>query len=60
MNWPEQKVVARLTAQYATKLKQAFKSAIDGDAIARSWAETHPAGGSVYRKWLEIGHWHTL
>jgi ADP-ribosyltransferase exoenzyme/Phage Mu protein F like protein len=47
MNWPEQKVVARLTAQYATKIKQAFKSAIDGDAIARSWAETHPAGGSV-------------
>jgi hypothetical protein len=47
MNWPEQKVVARLTAQYATKIRQAFKSAIDGDAIARSWAETHPAGGSV-------------
>jgi hypothetical protein len=47
MNWPEQKVVARLTAQYATKIRQAFKFAIDGDAIARSWAETHPAGGSV-------------
>ena len=47
MNWPEQKVVVRLTAQRATKIKQAFKSAIDGDAIAQAWAETHPAGGSV-------------
>jgi hypothetical protein len=47
MNWPEQSVVVRLTAKYATKIRKAFKSAIDGDAIARSWAETHPAGGSV-------------
>jgi len=47
MNWPEQKVVVRLTAQHATKIRQAFKSAIDGDAIAQSWAETHPTGGLV-------------
>ena len=47
MNWPEEKVVVRLGAQLATKIRKAFKSAIDGDAIARSWAQTHPAGGSV-------------
>jgi hypothetical protein len=47
MNWPEQKVVVRLTTKRATNIKQAFKSAIDGDAIAQAWAETHPAGGSV-------------
>lgn len=47
MNWPEQKVVVRLQAQHATRIRQAFKSAIDGDAIAQAWAETHPAGGSV-------------
>jgi hypothetical protein len=47
MNWPEQKVVVRLTAQLATKVRQAFKSAMDGDAIAQSWADTHPVGGSV-------------
>jgi hypothetical protein len=42
MNWPEQKVVVRLIAQHATKIRKAFKSALDGDAIAKAWAETHP------------------
>ena len=47
MNFPEQKATVRLIAQEATRIRKAFKLAIDGDAIARSWAETHPAGGSV-------------
>ena len=47
MNWPEQKVVVRLQAQHATKIRQAFKSAIDGDAVAQAWVDTHPAGGPV-------------
>lgn len=47
MNWPDEKVVVRLGAQLATKIRKAFKSAIDGDAIAQAWVETHPAGGSV-------------
>lgn len=47
MNWPEQVAVVRLTAKRATNIRKAFKSAIDGDAIAQAWAETHPAGGSV-------------
>jgi hypothetical protein len=47
MNFPEQKATVRLIAQEATRIRKAFKLAINGDAIARSWAETHPAGGSV-------------
>ena len=47
MNFPEQKAAVRLIAKQATRIRKAFKLAIDGDAIARSWAETHPAGGSI-------------
>jgi len=47
MKWPEKQVVVRVTTKNATRIRKAFKSAINGDAIARSWAETHPAGGSV-------------
>ena len=47
MSFPEQKATVRLIAQQATRIRKAFKLAIDGDAIAQSWAETHPAGGSV-------------
>lgn len=47
MNFPETKASVRLIAQQATRIRKAFKLAIDGDAIAQSWAETHPAGGSV-------------
>ena len=47
MNWPEKATVVRTIAKNATRIRKAFKSAIDGDAIAQSWAETHPAGGSV-------------
>jgi hypothetical protein len=47
MKWPDQRVVVRLNATNATRIRKAFNSAMDGDAIAQSWAETHPAGGSV-------------
>ena len=47
MSFPETKATVRLIAQQATRIRKAFKLAIDGDAIALSWAETHPAGGSV-------------
>ena len=47
MNWPEKTTVVRTIAKNATRIRKAFKSAIDGDAIAQSWAESHPAGGSV-------------
>jgi hypothetical protein len=47
MKWPEHTVVVRLQAKHATKIRKAFKSAIDGDAVAQAWVETHPAGGSV-------------
>lgn len=47
MNWPEKATVVRTTTKNATRIRKAFKSAIDGDAIAQSWVETHPAGGSV-------------
>jgi hypothetical protein len=58
MNWPEKATVVRITAKHATKIRKAFKSAIDGDAIAQAWAETHPAGGSVSpqmaRDWANV------
>lgn len=47
MNWAEKRAQAKLIAKNATKVRKAFKASINGDAIAQSWAETHPAGGSV-------------
>jgi len=47
MKWPEKQTVVRVVAHNATRIRKAFKSAIDGDAIVQSWTETHPAGGSV-------------
>lgn len=58
MNWPQQTVVVRLTAKHATKIRKAFKSSLNGDAIAQQWVETHPAGGSVSpqtaRDWAQV------
>jgi hypothetical protein len=58
MNWPEKATVVRTTTKNATRIRKAFKSAIDGDAIAQSWVETHPAGGSVSpqtaRDWANV------
>jgi hypothetical protein len=57
MNFPMQKATVRLIALEATRIRKAFKIAIDGDAIAQAWAETHPAGGSVSpqtaRDWVQ-------
>ena len=47
MKWPSEAAKVRLIAKNANKVRKAFKASIDGDAIAQSWAETHPAGGSV-------------
>lgn len=47
MNWPQEAVVVRVMALNATRIRKAFKSAINGDALAQAWANTHPAGGSV-------------
>lgn len=45
--WPERAKVVELTAKHATNIRKAFDASMDGDAITRSWLETHPAGGSV-------------
>lgn len=47
MKWPDRATQVRLTAKHATKIRKAFKASVNGDAIAQSWVETHPAGGSV-------------
>lgn len=47
MNWLERKAQAKLIAKNANKVRKAFKDSLNSDAIARSWVETHPAGGSV-------------
>lgn len=47
MNWPEQSTVVRITTKHASKIRKAFQSSMNGDAIAQAWVETHPAGGSV-------------
>lgn len=47
MKWPEEAAKERLIAKNSVKVRKAFQSSIDGDAVARAWAETHPAGGSV-------------
>lgn len=47
MKFIDQRAKAKLTAKNATKIRKAFKLSINGGEIARAWAETHPAGGSV-------------
>ena len=47
MRWPAHGLTIRLAAKNANKIRQAFKNTLHGDEIARQWAETHPAGGSV-------------
>jgi hypothetical protein len=48
----------RLSAKNAGKVRRAFKDVLHGDEIARAWAETHPAGGSVSpqmaRDWARV------
>jgi Phage Mu protein F like protein len=58
MRWPAHGLTIRLAAKNANKIRQAFKSTLHGDEIARQWAETHPAGGSVSpqmaRDWANV------
>jgi len=58
MRWPAHGTATRLAAKHATKIRKAFKSALDGEEIAASFAQTHPAGGSVSpslaRDWAQI------
>ena len=58
MKSPAKGAVVRITAKNADKIRAAFKVAIDTDAIAQSFAETHPAGGSITpqmaRDWAKV------
>lgn len=56
--WPAYGLTMRLSAKNAGKVRRAFKDVLHGDEIARAWAETHPAGGSVSpqtaRDWARV------
>lgn len=56
--WPAYALTMRLAAKNAGKVRRAFKEVLHGDEIARQWAETHPAGGSVSpsmaRDWARV------
>lgn len=45
--WQSYAATVRIAAQNAGRIRRAFKSVLHGDEIARKWAETHPAGGSI-------------
>jgi len=45
--WSSYAATKRVAAQNAGRIRRAFKSVLHGDEIARQWAETHPAGGSI-------------
>lgn len=56
--WPAYAATMRISALNAGRLRRAFKSVLHGDEIARQWAETHPAGGSISpqmaRDWARV------
>ena len=56
--WPAYAATMRLSALNAGRIRRAFKSVLHGDEIARQWAESHPAGGSVSpqmaRNWARV------
>ena len=58
MKSPAKGAVVRLAAKNADKIRAAFREAIDSEAVAQSFAETHPAGGEVTpamaRDWARI------
>jgi hypothetical protein len=58
MKSPAKGAIVRLAAKNADKIRAAFRVAIDSEAIAQSFAETHPAGGQVTpamaRDWARI------
>ena len=58
MNRKVQGAKTRLFAKHADKIRAAFQSAFDSNAIAKAFEETHPAGGSITptmaRDWVKI------
>lgn len=58
MNRKVQGAKTRLFAKHADKIRAAFQDAFDSDAIAKSFEETHPAGGEITpamaRDWVKI------
>lgn len=58
MRWPAHALTIRLAAKNAGYIRRAFKTVLHGEEIARQWAETHPAGGSVSpqmaRDWAQV------
>jgi hypothetical protein len=58
MKSPAKGAIVRISAKNADKIRAAFKVAIDGEAVAQSFAETHPAGGEITpqmaRDWASI------
>jgi hypothetical protein len=58
MKSPAKGAIVRIAAKNADKIRAAFSVAIDSEAIAQSFAETHPAGGEVTpqmaRDWAQI------
>ena len=56
--WPAYALEMRLAIKNAGKVRRAFKDVFDGDEIARQWAQTHPAGGTVSpqeaRDWARV------
>lgn len=56
--WEAHGTAIRLASTHADKIRKAFNNAIDSDQIAQSFAETHPAGGTVTpamaRDWVKI------
>ena len=58
MKSPAKGAIVRIAAKNADKIRAAFAVAIDSEAIAQSFAETHPAGGEVTpqmaRDWAQI------
>jgi hypothetical protein len=58
MNRKVQGAKTRLFAKHADKIRAGFQSAIDSAAIAKSFEETHPAGGQITptmaRDWVKI------
>jgi hypothetical protein len=58
MKNPARGAVVRIAASHADKIRKAFNQAIDSDAVAQSFAETHPAGGQVTpamaRDWAKV------
>ena len=58
MKSPAKGAIVRISAKNADKIRAAFKVAIDGEAVAQSFAETHPAGGEITpqmaRDWANI------